>query len=662
MNGRSLFVIGTTALAALSLFSTDHRMHAAEPPAQAEQPSASVSAAEPIVIPNCRLALIMKEDVPSQQNGVLKFIGREVKEGEQFPPEEIVDTWQGKRFRRLREGDRVEANQLLAVVDDTLPRADLAIKIAKLAAAKADHTSSEKSRDETEKRYDTARKLYGDKGLGAISLEDVRQAQLAWDHYRYEVVSKKEAINVADQEKNQAQKTLEMFEVRSKIPGIVKTIYKYTGEGVSSTNAGKNADPIVLIQNYDRLRAEGLVEVQYANDIHEGMDVVLEPTYRDSPEDTYNGHRLEVTGVAVSKDPKLPLIVSCSEDGTAIVWERGNARPRNIFLHKDSYGNAVPVRCVACTPPGSEANLAITGATDGKARIWDLDAPADKPARELAGTHRGPIRCVAFSSDGKLCATGGEDSDIILSDTASGQVRYHIPSQRDVGGHRNVVTSLFITPGMQMVSAGRDDTIRVWKLGAEGAEQEQIIRRRGHEEDVLGVSHDGKWLLDEQGNEMRVLSLNNQMTEAILRNQAPSSKFSRFALFSPNGQLALTSSTNDGVLQLWRLGRQRSHEVRQLMPGVRSEATCAAFSPDGSFIVGGIRDRKVFVWPVPSEEDINQQIVAHVTNIEKTVDSSESQVRLMAEFVNGGKRPLRPGEQVTMVAFPARRSAAVTQK
>ncbi len=637
MNARKMTLISAVAALAFGI-------HQAKAQTPATSPGERrFSATEPIVIPSSRLSLIQKEDVPSQQNGVLTFIGLEIKKGETVPPSDDF-TWQNRHFRRLREGERVEAGQLLAVVDDTLPRADLAIKVAKLAAAKADKTSSEKSRDECEKRYETAMKLWREHNGPAISMEDVRQAQLAWDHYKYEVVSKSEAIKVAEQEQNQAQKTLDMYEIRSKISGIVKSIYKYPGEGVSATNAGKNADPIVLIQNYDRLRVEGLVDLQYTQDIHEGMDAVLEPTYRDSPEDTFNGHRLDVTGVAVSKDPKNPLIVSCSEDGTAMVWERGNPQPRKIFNHPD------PVRCVACTPPGSDLNLALTGDQNGEARLWDLDDTSDKPARKLKGQHRGAIRCVAFSPDGKLCATGGEDNDIMLWDTASGELRYHI------AGHRNSVTSLSFTPDVDLVSASKDDTIRVWKLAADGATPAREIRRRSHELDTVGVSRDGKWILDEQGNEMRVTSLMGPTTLTLFHNQAQSSKFGRFAIFSPDGKLSLTTSGNDGILQLWRLDPQRSFEVRHLMPGMRSEATCAAFAPNGTFVVGGIRDRKVHVWPLPSEEDLNQQVTAHITNIEKTVDTSEGQVRVMAEFANQGKRPLRPGELVTMVVYPGRPS------
>ena len=51
----------------------------------------------------------------------------------------------------------------------------------------------------------------------AASLEDVRAAQLTYDRYVYEAQSKAEGIKVAEQERNQAAKQLQMYEIRAAI-------------------------------------------------------------------------------------------------------------------------------------------------------------------------------------------------------------------------------------------------------------------------------------------------------------------------------------------------------------------------------------------------------------------------------------------------------------
>jgi WD40 repeat protein len=606
----------------------------------APTPQKNVLAADPIVMPNARLAIIRKEDVPAQRDGVLMFIGIAIRPGENPPKEDrftIRDGNSTKEFRRLKEGDRVEADELFALVDDSLARAEMDIKTAKLAAAEADRTTSEKTRDEARERYETQRKLFATGGRAATSLEEVRGAKLTWDRYIFEELSKVQAIIVAKKELAQAKMTDQMYEIRSKIPGVVKTIYKHDGESV------KNLEPVIQLQNYDLLRAEAFVDAQYAHNLSKGMQVVLEPTHRDNPIQSFSGHRLEINGVAVSKDPENPLIVSCSEDGTAMVWERSSKRPRQIFYHPAGVG----VRSVACTPPGAEADLCLTGGSDGIARIWELSGKSDKPFRELKGQHHGAIHCVAFSPDGKTCATGGDDNEILISDTATGDLRYH------VSGHRHFVTALHFTPQSNLVSASNDNTVRIWHLGENAAEPVgEPLKRKSHDIARIGVSPDGKQVLDEQGRELRILSIPGFVSESILENTSQTSLFRTFAQFSPDGRVVATTSGQDGVIQLWRVGETRSYEIRQLVPGERSPATCVAFAPNGSFVVGGIKDRKIYVWPMPSKQEVEHQLMATVTNVEQMLESVDNKVRVMAEFNNPADRPLMAGDVVTVVAYP----------
>ena len=55
-----------------------------------------------------------------------------------------------------------------------------------------------------------------------------------------------------------AQKMVEMYEIRSKIPGVVTNIYKHEGEAVTGM-AQRSLEPVCQIQNYDVLRVEGFV-------------------------------------------------------------------------------------------------------------------------------------------------------------------------------------------------------------------------------------------------------------------------------------------------------------------------------------------------------------------------------------------------------------------
>jgi len=611
------------------------------PPASAARESQRNGVAlDPILIYNSRLSLVRKQDIPSQRDGVIQFIGVEAKPGddELLGEFRVGEVEQGttKQFRRLKEGDKVYQGQLLARIDDTMPVADERIKVAKLEAAKADHVAAEKIEDEMLQLFNVQKILKGSGPRSATTEEDYRRAYVQWVHYKFDAISKKEAIKVAEQELNQAKQTLGMYEIRSKIDGVVKTIYKKDGEAV------KNLDPVIQIHNYDRLRVEGMVGEQYFAQMRKVKEVVIEPTLRDIFEQSLTGHRLDITSIAVSNDPNNPLIVSGSDDGTVRVWDRKSHTELHVLDH------GAPVRAVACTPQGRSGNFCLTGDANGKGRIWNLDKPKEKPL-ELRAQHRGGIRSVAFSPYDDTCATGGEDGQVMIWKATTGELRYSIPA------HNFSVTTIHFLPHAQLGTVSRDSFVCLWTLGTDGAKKEKSVRRHFSDVAQIGVSPDGTQVLDEQGTEMRIVSLPDGFCQGCFSNSSQASKFRNFALFSPDGKLVLTTSGSDGILQLWRLGKERCYELRQLVAGERGASTCAAFAPNGSFLVGGIRDR-IYIWRMPSKEEVEQQIVGQIVNVEQSVETSESKIRIIAEFANPQppRRQLLPGDIVTMVAFPKR--------
>jgi RNA polymerase sigma factor (sigma-70 family) len=185
--------------------------------------------------------------VPSQRDGIVRVIGTGIKEGEKVPPERTITVKIGgesKKYRRLKKGDSVEEGQLLALLDDDLARAEVAIKEAKVWAAEAEKMTSEMARDEALSRYETQKKLYYNNvgGIRATSKEDMTGALLTYNKYVEETKTKEPAIRVAKQELNQARKILEMHEIRSPSRGVIKAIYKRPGEAV------KALDTVFLIQ------------------------------------------------------------------------------------------------------------------------------------------------------------------------------------------------------------------------------------------------------------------------------------------------------------------------------------------------------------------------------------------------------------------------------
>src|SRR5262245_36854013 len=80
--------------------------------------------------------------VSVQVSGIILVLGTEIQKDDEVPAEKVV-TVKNIKYRRLAEGDRVKAGQLIARVDDQLAVGDLEMRKLKAGTAEADHKVSE---------------------------------------------------------------------------------------------------------------------------------------------------------------------------------------------------------------------------------------------------------------------------------------------------------------------------------------------------------------------------------------------------------------------------------------------------------------------------------------------------------------------------------------
>jgi WD40 repeat protein len=399
----------------------------------------------------------------------------------------------------------------------------------------------------------------------------------------------------------------------------------------------------------DERRAAARLKMMAAR---KATEVVVDASRPEPPIAVLRGHQLDVTCIAVSGG-KPPFIASGSEDTTVRLW--GPAKGGG-YTERYRLPHGAVVRAVACTGSYAVAegrNLLLTGTADGRATLFDLDRPTDKgrnlhdESRDRA--HANAVTCVAFSPNGKVCATGGEDRSICLWDTASGR-RLH----REPAAHTATLTWLQFASDDKLVSVGRDKRLLVWTVegGALKGRPGEHDRRSG-EVAQLGVSPDGERVMFDEGRELRVHSLDGTLIEGAIQNGPGAVNFSNFALFAPDGKTVLTNGSAPGRLQLWRAPsrKARAAEMRQF---VWSSAlvTCAAFSPhrEYPYAVTGTQDHNVLVWKLPETDEPDNLLLAQLTYVEAFLDSSLKRVPIHAELINPGW--VIPGTNATMVVPP----------
>jgi WD40 repeat protein len=676
---------------------------------------------DPLVVPGARVNVIFTQTVSSQRQGQVLFLGKEVTGSARVPtdtnkqeknldfitvqipflavettpseverlkvmgfqardklwrrwqdndtlePGKVIVLTEKKTFERLDKDMRVQEGELLGLVDPSIARDDTIIKIAKLQASESEWRASEKTRDEAKKRYETLLELR--KNGNGVAAEELRGALLTYERYIEDSKAKFHGVDVARSELRQAQSILKLHAIRAAISGAITDVYKHRGEAV------KEQDPLFQIQNLDVIRAEGLVEIQDAKKLTTGMPVVVEPIQSVAPRLVLRGHREAVTAVAVSGKPvniqgeRYRHVVSASEDRTARVWAVRQEKDTWVGQERWTLEHPAAVRSVACSPAGAAHNLCLTGTEDGVGRIWDLDDPTKKPVL-LENSHRGAINAVAFSADGKHCATASDDRTIRVWDAETGKLEHRTDAQR------GAVTSVAFTPDNRLVSAGRDRSLIVWELGAEGRlNQVKEIPGLGGQVDTLGIFHKpGRGqgptaetlALFDQGRQLRVLSLDDKSTRGVITSSTASVNFSTFALFSPDGRSVLTTGSSDNRLQLWRnpmfSSRGRAAELRQYIWN-EAPTTCAAFAPPESgtpantagaspFVVTGTRNYQVVLWGLPTAEEMQDPGPnAVLTLVEKFLENTSRQVRISAKVIR--KTPgLMPGSTATVVVYP----------
>ena len=603
--------------------------------------------ADPIVVPLCHLVVPngLKQDVPSQTDGYLYFVGVEMTpQPPENTPADGINVFKhprtGKYYQRLHEGMNVQRGQIVALLDDRQAHAELISAQGAFEGAKEEAKAAAEVVNSAQALYDIQYTLSKN---GSGSKAELAQAKAGWDRSKADRAAKVAAIGKSEGDQTKASVRLQMHEIRSTVDGKVKQIYRRPGEAV------KGAEVVMQIENRDRIRVEGYVDLQNVEQVKPGTEVLVEPSLLRSPLQSLSTHQQAITCLAVSSHRDRPLVLSASEDRMVHVWDR-----RRVVK---SWAHPVPVRAVACTPPGAVLNLALTGADDGKARLWDLNSLGDTPLRELDGQHQGGIQSVAFSPDGKTCVTADE-RDVFLWDTESGKKLYAFPAE-----HRGPITCVHFLPQSRVVTVSKDNMVRVWMAGEKAAKVEKTFEHRSGEVNALGVTPDGgRLLFDQDKARMHVLSLPDGLTEGVLTTPGEASKFTTFAAFSPevggqaDARVVLTAGSNDGVLQLWRMptAHERGGELVRLVCTGFAPATCAAFSPhaDGGFVVVGTQTGRVDLWPMPTREELNRRWVATVMHVEGSVEPNGRNVKVWAEMKNDGPFALRPGTTATMVIPP----------
>ncbi|NJR62118.1 MAG: NACHT domain-containing protein [Cyanobacteria bacterium CRU_2_1] len=230
----------------------------------------------------------------------------------------------------------------------------------------------------------------------------------------------------------------------------------------------------------------------------------------------------------------------------------------------------------------SDGKLLATGDSNQNINLWHV---ADGRSLAIYQGHTDWVWSVAFSPDGEILASGSDDQTVRLWDVRTQQCL------RVLHEHTKQVWSVAFSLSGEILASGSDDqTIRLWDVRT----RQCLHVLQGHTKGVWTVafSPDGGMLVS--GSEDQTIRLWDMKTQQCLHVFQGHTSWVRSVAFSPNGE-TIASGSEDQTIRLWNT---KTGQCLHVLQGHTNQVMSVAFSPNGETIASGSDDQTVRLWNV----------------------------------------------------------------
>jgi eukaryotic-like serine/threonine-protein kinase len=355
-----------------------------------------------------------------------------------------------------------------------------------------------------------------------------------------------------------------------------------------------------------------------------------------------------VTGRELARQSGLPgtAVLSFSPDGRVLafscatevrLWDLASGDLRKISTRHVGRINSLAF--------SSNGQILASGGNDGTVELWcpsTAQALPVRPPHAGGANHPAPARpdsirftetgeipwCLAVSADGRSLAVGGIDGLVWIGDAASGDLRLRLPRLSS-----SVRSILFFPDARSLAVAADYEPIRVYD-SASGR-----IRFALSDPDQpqrpcwsLALTPDARFLIATkalQGEPARTVTwdLSTGKIHSILHGH---SDYVRALALTPDGR-ALATGSGDETIKIWDLA---SGTELATLRGHLGQVLSLAFAPEGRWLASGSNDRTVRLWDMSTRREA-AKLSGHLSSVQSVAFTPDGS-RLASASNEGG--------------------------
>ena len=264
--------------------------------------------------------------------------------------------------------------------------------------------------------------------------------------------------------------------------------------------------------------------------------------------------------------------------------------------------------------------------------IWLYDTTAYQEVALLTA-HTSAVKCLVFSPDGHILASGGEDGTILLWHRSTG-------AQKVLTESTESVSNLAFSPDGKTIASGSGGTIRFWDT-ITGEQKGTLTGLPEHISD-LSFSPDGKTIVSVTwGGDICISDTITGKPKKTFTVRMAANVFN--IAFSPDGETVAIGS-RDGNIYLSDLN---TGKLNRKLTGHSEDVQRVVFSPDGKMLASSsYLDETVRLWDVHTGEH-RRTLTEHTGDIEGLAFSPDGKTLASSGSGDGTIRfwDVRTGDQ-----------------